>query len=125
MTRVIALGFCVLGAVVSMAAQGPALAGKWRVAGPGGAEWLLVLGADGTAEVLGGGQSRVKGRYTIKDGVFTITDESGEIACLAEATATGTYKYKLEGAQLALEAIKDECPGRRGALSTKPLQKAQ
>jgi hypothetical protein len=112
----------------SMIAQDPAspIAGKWKVAGPpDGGEWYLVLGADSKLEVVGGGESKVKGRYTAKDGKLTVTDESGPIACLAETTATGTYKYTLEGKQLKLEVIKDECPGRRTALTSKPLEKLQ
>ena len=84
-----------------------------------------MLAADGKWEVIGGGQAQVQGRYTAKDGQFSVTDESGAIACLAEGTATGTYKYTVDAKQLKFEAVKDECPGRKMALTSKPLDKAQ
>jgi hypothetical protein len=124
-------GLASLAVVLSMVAsfvQGSptALAGKWKIPGADEAgTWYLVLSADGKSEVIGDGQTQVNGRYTAKDGEFAVTDVSGLIACVAPETATGTYKYTLDEKQLKLELVKDECPGRRRALSSKPLERVQ
>jgi hypothetical protein len=79
----------------------------------------LVIEAGGHFRLALDGQTAVTGRYLSDGARVTFVDESGPMMCAAGLTS-GTYAWRLEERQLLLEALADECPGRRAILHARP-----
>jgi hypothetical protein len=96
-------------------------AGTWEAAAgdSGAGASALVIEADGSFRLALDGQTAVIGRYVSDDARVTFVDESGPMMCAAGLTS-GTYAWRLDERQLLLEALADECPGRRAILHARP-----
>ncbi len=81
--------------------------------------WALTLEPKGRFRIALDGQPAVTGSYAYEGDRITFTDESGPMMCAAGITR-GRYLWKLEGAELRLLAVEDECAGRRGILARQP-----
>ena len=62
------------------------------------------------------GETVVEGIYEIKDNELIVTDKKGSHACLNNPTAT--YRWVIKNNKVTLTAVKDECSGRKAALTT-------
>ena len=70
-------------------------------------------------KVLMEGETVVEGNYEIKDNRLIITDKKGSHACLNNPKAT--YKWIIKNKKVTLTAVKDECSGRKAALTSHPF----
>ncbi len=85
-------------------------------------KWTLTFAEDGTYTVQHQGVEHIKGTFALKGETLTLTDRSGDYACLeGDAPAVGEYRLKHDGKLLIFTAVKDAaCPGRAAALTLKP-----
>ena len=67
-------------------------------------------------KVLMEGETVVEGIYEIKDNQLIVTDKKGSHACLNNPKAT--YRWVIKDNKVTLTAVKDECSGRRAALTS-------
>ncbi|MCI4647123.1 hypothetical protein [Phaeodactylibacter sp.] len=63
--------------------------------------YAVDFNADGTTEI--------EGSYDIEGDQMTVQDVKG-----SDCNGKGIYKFTVEGDQLTMLAVKDECPGRSG-----------
>ena len=70
-------------------------------------------------KVLMEGETVVEWVYEIKDNMLIVTDKKGSHACLNNPKAT--YKWIIKDNKVTLTAIKDECSGRKAALTSHPF----
>ena len=89
-------------------------------------KWTLVFNSDGTYEVRLNDVTHVKGTFTLKDDELTLTDKTGDFACVEGDNPQGVYKITRSALMLTFEKVKDEtCPGRASAMTLKPFTSAK
>ena len=85
--------------------------------------WTLVFKGDGTFEVKMNDVSHVKGTFTLAGDELTLSDKTGDFACVEGNAPQGVYKITRAAETLTFEKVKDEtCPGRAMALTLKPYK---
>ena len=85
------------------------------------ARYVLTFSANGRFKTVTNGELDAAGRYASTAEYLVITDETGPGHC--KVTATGIYKWRLEGDKLALEAVDDGCKWRRFSITLKKWTK--
>jgi hypothetical protein len=111
----IALAFLWLG-LTSPAGAADFPKGKFTVKDPGGTVWEMNFDGKDKVTVARAGKEVVEGTYKVNKDEIEFTDEKGPYAGVGDAK-TGTYKWKLEGAQLTFNKVKDESEGRSRILT--------
>ena len=97
---------------------------------PGAAEkmagaWTVTFGPDGTYSVRHDGEEHVKGSYTSSGDQFTLSDASGDFACLGD-DAQGVYRVTRTGTSAKFSVVKDAaCAGRAAILSAKGFEQVK
>ncbi len=87
--------------------------------------WTVTFSPDGTFSVQHGADEHVKGTYTSSGDDFTLTDASGDFACLGAETQ-GVYRITRSGPSAKFTTVKDDaCAGRAAILSAKAFEKVQ
>jgi|SRR5215813_2391832 len=84
----------------------------------GDVKWSLKYDDSGKVTVSRNGEVVVEATYKVKADELEVTDEKGPMAC--DRAQTGKYKWKLEGKNLTLTKVTDECDGRSSALTAQP-----
>jgi hypothetical protein len=85
------------------------------------AKYVLTFSANGRFKTVANGELDAAGRYASTAKHLVITDETGPGHC--QVTATGIYKWRLEGDKLTLEAVDDECKWRRFSITLRKWTK--
>jgi hypothetical protein len=85
------------------------------------AEYVLTFSVNGRFKTVANGELDAAGRYASTADHLVITDETGAGHC--KITATGIYKWRLEGNKLTLEAVDDGCKWRRFSVTLKKWTK--
>jgi len=85
------------------------------------AKYVLTFSANGRFKTVTNGELDAAGRYASTAKHLVITDETGPGHC--KVTATGIYKWRLEGDKLTLEAVDDGCKWRRFSITLKKWTK--
>lgn len=86
-------------------------------------EYTIVFADKGQFRVLTGEEVVVEGEYAVKGEQLTLTDKSGRLACKGEGVATATYGWKVEGENLTLTKMEDQCTGRSAGLTAGPWKR--
>lgn len=105
----------VLLALDTMAGTGDFKKGTYSVTA-GGSKWSIKYDDNSRVTVSRDGSTVVEGTYKVTGDLLEVTDEKGPMACGGEQK-TGKYKWKLEGKNLTLTKVDDECGGRANALT--------
>jgi hypothetical protein len=85
--------------------------------------WTLVFKENGTFEVKLNGVPHVKGTFTLTADELTLTDKTGDFACVEGKDPQGVYKITRAAGTLTFDKVKDDaCPGRAMALTLKPYE---
>jgi hypothetical protein len=119
----IALAFLWLG-LTSPAGAADFPTGTFTVKDPGGIVWTVNFDGKGKVIVTRAGREVVEGTYKVNKDEIDFTDEKGPFAGEGDAK-TGTYKWKLEGAQLTFTKVKDESEGRSRILTAGPWERKE
>ena len=85
------------------------------------AKYVLTFSANGRFKTVTNGELDAAGRYASTAKHLVITDETGPGHC--KVSATGIYKWSLEGDKLTLEAVDDGCKWRRFSITLKKWTK--
>lgn len=99
--------------------------GDWISSGktPEGESWSFKVSikADNTYTVDFGadGQVEIRGTYTLDGQQMTIKDNPG-----SECTGTGVYKFAVDGNNITMTMISDECKGRSGPEGVMKMSRA-
>ena len=90
--------------------------------------WRLEFGEDGVVRLFQENNielgSRTEGPYTLSADEIVFGADTGAISCAKYGvTEQGTYQWKLEGNQLYLSVIEDNCEHRANIYSAQPWTK--
>jgi hypothetical protein len=83
-----------------------------------GTKWSLKFDDSGKVTVISNGEIVVEAKYKVTGDQLEVTDEKGPMAC--DKSQTGKYKWKLDGKNLTLTKVSDECDGRSTGLTSQP-----
>jgi hypothetical protein len=87
-------------------------------------KYVVTFTGEGRVRNVVSGKLDAEGRYASTPGLLVITDEAGPGHC-QKASATGIYRWRLEGDKLKLEAVEDLCKWRRFAITLKTWTKVK
>lgn len=88
-----------------------------------GGTTTVTFDAKGQFRVTDKDATVVSGQYTIKGEQLEITDTQGPWACTKADEKTGTYRWKLDKAELAFTKVADRCQDRVQSLTTAKWQR--
>src|SRR5688500_6255084 len=90
--------------------------GTFTLKDPGGTVWAVNFDGKDKLTITRAGKEVVEGTFKVNKDEIEFTDEKGPFAGEGDAKS-GTYKWKLEGAQLTFTKVKDESKGRSRVLT--------
>lgn len=105
-----------------------------HIAARDAAPWREILGdfeldlrTDGRFFVRRIGQWEVEGRYRVEGDLLLLDDYGGFGPCRESGVdlASGLYRFHRLAGGLSLEALRDECRGRREGLSLRPWMRVR
>jgi hypothetical protein len=121
----LALALTLLSSPVFLAAQAQEVPKGSYIAHPpndAATTFELTFAADGKITVKLNSTVAVEGKYVIKGDRLDVVDQTGPMACAPDVH--GTYAWKLDGKQLTLKPVDDQCTGRVRALGSNQWTRA-
>lgn len=77
-------------------------------------KWTISFGPDGTYQVTLNGRVTVSGTFNVREDLLILYDASGSKACAKDG---GVYRWTVDGTQLKLQGVADQCAARARTLS--------